>query len=265
MRRAVAFPVPVAFVPMYTPSERERIRAGILARAREDPRITGGALTGSAAADNEDEWSDIDLAFGVASAADVAPVLADYSSYMYETHGVMHDVDVTAGAWIYRVFLLPNTLQVDLAFAPASDFGARAPTFRLLFGEAADLTHVPPPDATVLIGYAWLYALHVRSSLARGKLWQAEYMVSAMRDQALALACLRHDLPAREGRGLDRLPEDLRTRYEDALVPGMSVDAIGRAFRAATALALEEIGHVDSALEGRVRPVMLTLAESWRR
>ena len=27
----------------------------------------------------------------------------------------------------------------------------------------------------------------------------------------------------------------------------------------------EEIGHVDSALEGRVRPVMLTLAESWRR
>src|SRR5207249_7964529 len=195
-----------------TPSERERIRAGILARAREDPHISGGALTGSAAADNEDDWSDIDLAFGVKSASDVSSVLADYSSYMYETHAVTHHVDVTAGAWVYRVFLLPNTLQVDLAFAPAAEFGARAPTFRLLFGESAEIMHVPPPDAAVLIGYAWLYALHVRSSLARGKLWQAEYMVSAMRDQSFALACLRHDLPAREGRGLDRLPEDLRAR-----------------------------------------------------
>src|SRR5439155_510284 len=83
--------------------------------------ISGGALTGSAAADNEDDWSDIDLAFGVKSASDVSSVLADYSSYMYETHAVTHHVDVTAGAWVYRVFLLPNTLQVDLAFAPAAE------------------------------------------------------------------------------------------------------------------------------------------------
>jgi hypothetical protein len=39
-----------------------------------------------------------------------------------------------------------------------------------------------------------------------GDVWQAEFMVSAMRDQVLALACLRHGLPAREGRGMDLLP-----------------------------------------------------------
>src|SRR5439155_21442420 len=172
-----------------------------------------------------------------------------WPSLMYARYEALHLLDVAAGAWIYRAFLRVGTLQVDLAFAPADEFGARAPTFRLMFGRAAERPHVPPPGAEGLIGYGWLYGLHVRSSLARGRLWQAEYMVSAMRDQVLALACLRHDLPAREGRGLDRLPEDLRTRYEDALVPGMSVDAIGRAFRAATALALEEIGHVDRALE----------------
>jgi hypothetical protein len=37
---------------------------------------------------------------------------------------------------LYRVLLLDNTLQVDLAFWPATEFGAIAPTFRLLFGRA---------------------------------------------------------------------------------------------------------------------------------
>src|ERR671935_220226 len=76
----------------------------------------------------------------------------------------------------------------------------------------------PRISGGALIGYAWLYALHARSSLARGRLWQAEYMVSAMRDQALALACLRHGLPAREGRGIDLLPSEITAPLEEALV-----------------------------------------------
>jgi hypothetical protein len=249
---------------MYTPSEREQIRADVIARAREDPRISGGALTGSGAAGLEDAWSDIDLAFGVVDGYAVASVVSDYSDHMYETHAVTHHVDVTVGAWVYRVFLLPSTLQIDLAFAPAAEFGARAPTFRLLFGNASEISHIQTPDPIVLIGYAWLYALHVRSSLARGKLWQAEYMVHTMRDHSFALSCLRHSLISREGRGMDRLPAALRRRYEDALVRELTADEIGRAFNAATELTLEEIRHVDRALEARLRPVMLALTESWR-
>ena len=245
---------------MFTSTERERIRAAIVEHARDDRRITGVALTGSASIGGEDAWSDIDLAFGVTRAADVAPTLAGWSAYMYATHGVVDHLDVASGAWIYRVFLLANTLQVDLAFAPASDFGARHPTFRLLFGDAATLPHVPPPAATTLIGYAWLYALHARSSLARGRLWQAEYMVSAMRDQALALACLRHGEDAREGRGMDMLPADVRDHFASALVRDLTADEIGRAFRAVTDLALEETRHVDAALERRIEPVMISLA-----
>jgi len=68
---------------VFTPAERERIRAAIIERAREDRRITGAALTGSASVGREDAWSDIDLAFGVPGAADVARTLADWSAYMY--------------------------------------------------------------------------------------------------------------------------------------------------------------------------------------
>ena len=249
---------------MYTPSERDRIRAGILDRARQDARLSGGAMTGSAAGGTEDEWSDIDLAFGVKRTSDVATVLADYSAYMYEHHDVTHHVDVLAGARIYRVFLLPNTLQVDLAFVTEDEFGARAPTFRLLFGTSSEISRITPPLASALIGWAWLYALHARSSLARGKLWQAEFMVSAMRDQSFALSCLRHDLPTPNGRGMDRLPAELRKRYEAALVRAIAADEIGRAFRAATEITLDEVAHVDRALEGRLRPVMLALTQSWR-
>ena len=35
---------------------------------------------------------------------------------MYDEHFALHHVDVVSGAWVYRVFLLPSTLQVDLAF-----------------------------------------------------------------------------------------------------------------------------------------------------
>src|SRR5262245_6756212 len=194
---------------MYTPEDRERIRADLLEVAKADPRLSGGAITGSGAAGREDRWSDVDLAFGVADPALLADVLADFTRRMIDRHGAVHHFDVRAGAWIYRVFLLASTLQVDLAFAPAAQFGALAPTFRLVFGHATELTHASPPKAEDLIGMAWLYALHVRSSLARGKLTQAEYMVSAMRDQVLALACVRFGLPAREGRGVDQLPAEV--------------------------------------------------------
>ncbi len=245
---------------MFTAADRERIRAGIIAHARTDQRITGGALTGSASVDREDAYSDIDLAFGVKSAADVGPALDDFTAYMRNANDVVDMVDVPSGSWIYRVFLLANTLQVDLAFAPASDFGARAKTFRLLFGDAAKPPYAPLPTVHWLIGYAWLYALHVRSALARGKLWQAEYMLSAMRDQALALACLRHGTNPREGRGMDELPEELRDRFAAALVREIAPDEIARAFRAATALATDEARRADAALADRIAPVMHALA-----
>jgi hypothetical protein len=245
---------------MFTAADRERIRAAIIERARNDPRITGGALTGSASVDREDAYSDIDLAFGVKAAADVAPTLADFTLYMRDANDVVDTVDVPAGSWIYRVFLLANTLQVDLAFAPASDFGARAKTFRLLFGDAAKIPYAPLPTPQWLVGYAWLYALHVRSALARGKLWQAEYMLSAMRDQAFALACLRHGTNPREGRGMDELPKDLRDRFALALVREIAPAEIARAFRAATELAIDEARHADVALADRVAPVMRALA-----
>jgi hypothetical protein len=206
---------------MFSVDERERLRATLLEAARADRRISGGAVTGSVAMGKEDRWSDIDLAFGVAERAPMDAVITDWTARMYEDHHAVHHVDVTSGSWIYRVFLLHNTLQVDLAFAPAAEFGARAPTFRLVFGSAGQATAARLRTAEELIGFAWLYALHARSSIRRGKPWQAEYMVSALRDHVLALACVQRGLPASEGRGIDLLPAEVTVPLEAALVSGL--------------------------------------------
>jgi hypothetical protein len=43
----------------------------------------------------------------------------------------------------------------------------------------------------------------------RRKLWQAEYMISGIRDNALAHACIRHGIPAVDAALAERLHEPL--------------------------------------------------------
>jgi len=180
---------------------------------------------------------------------------------MYREHQALHHVDVVVGASVYRVFLLANTLQVDLAFSPAEEFGARAPTFRLLFGKSVDMRHVPPPAAAQLIGMAWLHALHARSCIERGRTWQAEYMISGVRDHALALACLRHNLPAVQGRGMDRLPREVKVRFEGALVRTLEPNELRRAFAAAIDGLLNEVQHADHDLATRLEAPLTLLTQ----
>ena len=246
---------------MYTPEQRGQLRSDLLEYAANDGRISGAAITGSAAADSEDRWSDIDLAFGVADVAQVQSVLADWTTLMYDQHGALDHLDVKAGVWIYRVFLLPTTLQVDLAFVPAEDFRALGPTFRLMFGKENEPRHAPPQAPADIIGLGWLYALHARSCIARRKLWQAEYMISSLRDQALALACIRHGLPSTHGRGIDQLPGGVATQFEGSLVRQLDCDELSRAFQVTTQGLLGEIRNVDEALAVRLHETLVRLSE----
>jgi hypothetical protein len=250
---------------MFTVAERDGLRAALISAARADERITGVALTGSASLNAEDRWSDIDLAFGFAAGTDLGEAIAGWTAVMYADHGAVHHLDVIRGATTYRVFLLASTLQVDLAFAPEAEFGAIAPTFRLLSGKAVPRVLAAPPDAAELIGLAWLYGLHARSSIARGRLWQAEYMISGVRDRVLALACLRHGRPAVEGRGIDRLPPEVTGPLAGALVRTLEGAELARAFLVATEALLTEIGEVDAALAGHLASTLRELAVTAQR
>lgn len=178
---------------------------------------------------------------------------------MYHQHLALHHLDVLSGPWVYRVFFLPSTLQVDLAFVPATEFRALAPTFRLMFGSANESRHVPPPPSNDSIGFGWLYAIHARNCIARGKPWQAEYMISGIRDSALALACIRHGLPSVHGRGMDLLPTGVAAQFDGSLVRQLDAAELLRAFRVVIHALLIEIRSVDEQLAERLRGALESL------
>lgn len=243
---------------LFTEGERERLRARLLDRARDDPRISGAAITGSTAGGKVDRWSDIDLFFGVASPHAPLDVLGDWSRFVYDELGALHHFDLQAGTATYRAFLLPDCLEIDLAFTPESSFGATSSTFQVVFGEAVERP-VPAPNRDHLLGLAWHHVLHARISIERGKPWQAEYWISALRDHVFELACLRLGLPAAHAKGVDMLPAELTKPYEDALVGSLDPKELWRALGTATALLLAEACGVDAGLAERLHEPLRAL------
>lgn len=239
-------------MPIFSADERERLRDELVSAAQNDPNLCGAAHVGSRASSRLDRWSDIDLALCLASAASPEQVVAEWTDRLYSHHGAVGHVDVMRGATLYRVFLLKNTLQVDFSFWRAEDFGATGPNFRLIFGEATPPRPAQQPNTGALIGMAWLYALHMRSSLERGRILQAEYMLSGMRNQIGELTCLRCGVIAGQGRGLDDLPIAERDTAAACLPQSLEPSELKRAFQNAMQALLKELRHVDGELEARL-------------
>src|SRR5215469_9590551 len=110
---------------MFTAEVRDQMRNRILELVRVDPRITGGALTGSTAIGLGDQWSDIDFAFGIADGNRLEDILDDWTHMLDQEFGVVHQFDLHASQRrISRMFLLPGGLEVDVVVMAAEDLGA---------------------------------------------------------------------------------------------------------------------------------------------
>ena len=229
--------------------DRDRVWDRVLDMASSDPRVVAGAVLGSLAHDEGDRWSDLDLMFGVADDVAVTEVLEAWSRTVIREFGGVRLFDLPSGPIIYRVFLLPGCLELDLSFTPASEFSAGGPKFRLLFGQAVDKPDEPPTPAHELFGYAVHHALHARVCIERGRYWQAEYWISAVRDHALALACRRRGLDGAYGRDFDRLPTEVVDPVNDALVRSLERDELHRALGSAVAALLRESAEAGAMAE----------------
>ena len=217
---------------MFTVEQRDSLRDHVLQLAEEDDRVVAGAAVGSLAVDGGgDRFSDLDLTFGVSDDATVAEVLDDWTRTLIDDRDAVHLADLERDPTIYRVFLLPDALQFDLSMTPAAQFRSGGPRFRLLFGETAagdpevstprdagNLFIPTPSVAHDLFGWGVIYALHARACIERGRVWQAEHYVGAVRDHALSLACLQQGVTAVQARGYDDLSADTLGRLQHAHV-----------------------------------------------
>ena len=245
---------------MFTPDDREQLRAALVSAAETDPNLSGAAHLGSAATSCLDAWSDIDLALCVASHASLKDVVSTWTARMYTCHNAITHCDVQRGGTLYRVFLLKSTLQVDLSFWRATEFRASGPKFKLIFGSANEPASAPSVSVASSVGMAWLYALHVRSSLARGRLLQAEYMLSGMRDEMLALACVRFGVTASQGRGFDDLPDKEKNDLVSCYPCSITKAELRRAFEATMKALLSEIHYRNGDLLARIEATLSEVA-----
>ncbi|MEZ4623307.1 MAG: hypothetical protein R2843_00540 [Thermomicrobiales bacterium] len=108
-------------------TQRNLVRDRLIEHAKADPDVTGAALVGSTASGGGDRWSDLDLTFGVAPDRGVDAVLSAWTSWVVAEFGAAVLFDLPIPGTIYRVFLLPGALQVDLSFSEQGVFGKRGP------------------------------------------------------------------------------------------------------------------------------------------
>jgi len=249
---------------LFTVEQRDALRDRLLRLAEEDDRVVAGAAVGSLALGGGDRFSDLDLTFGVADGVCVSDVLNDWNRTLVDELDAVHLADLERGPTTYRVFLLPDGLQCDISMTPAAQFRPGGPRFRLLFGEAAagqpeaatpaaagGLFIPTPALAGDIFGWGVIYALHARACIERGRLWQAEHYVGAVRDHGLSLACLQQGLPAVQARGYDDLSPATLARFESAHARAVESAVLRTALAASVAALMREgaearLPHADA-------------------
>ena len=231
---------------MFTVEQRDALRERLLRLAEEDERVVAGAAVGSLALGGGDRFSDLDLTFAVVDEVPVAEALRDWTRMLVEELDAVRLVDLPHGPTTYRVFLLRDALQFDLSMTPAARFRPGGPRFRLLFGETAEDDGPPagvgnlfvptPAIAEDVFGWGVVYALHARACIERGRVWQAEHYIGAVRDHALSLACLNEGVTPAQARGYDDLSAETRARFDGthvaAVEPGALRSALAASVRA---------------------------------
>jgi hypothetical protein len=243
---------------VFTTEQRDALRARVLQLAGDDERVVAGAAVGSLAVGGGDRFSDLDLTFAIADAT-VAEVLEDWTRALAEELSAVRLADLEVGTTIYRVFIFPDALQFDLSLTPAPDFRPAGPRFQLLFGEIAPAEPEPstrppgglfiptPAVAEDIFGWGVIYALHARACIERGRVWQAEHYIGAVRDHALALACLNRGLVAVQARGYDELPPEVLAGFESTHVASGEKDELRGALSASVTALLDESSELPGA------------------
>lgn len=216
---------------MFTIEYREKVRQRIIRRAREDVRIVSAAEVGSYASDAKDRWSDLDLTFGVDESQSVNDILNSYSDFMFSEFSGKKLLDIRSGKTIYRVFILPGCLQVDLSFSPESAFGAAGPHFNLLYGKQFEIEQPPKQSVDELLGYTLHHLLRGWISIERNKLWQAEFWISEARNYILKIACISNNLNPNYGRGFDSIPELILEQLKGSLICELSKNQLQKSLR----------------------------------
>lgn len=232
-----------------------RLRDLLVAMAEEDPHVVGAAFIGSRPWARRTGGPTSTWSWPSRVPRPMRPPPGPPGS----THlGVDHHWDLpTSDDQVIRLFLLADGVEVDVAFVREAEFGARGPQWKTLFGTEHSPKPFPDPALDTLVGLAWHHARHARVCLERGRLWQAEHWVGALRAQVISLACLRLGLPTVYAKGAHRLPASFTTALGPTLVRAPTTPEVLRALFAVADLLAKELDRSAPEAADRLRPHLM--------
>jgi predicted nucleotidyltransferase len=247
------------------PHQIAKFRDGLLDRMVEHARWDAGslaaALLGSAARQSTDEWSDIDLALRLAPGADIDQSALDWTVWLSSEAEISDYFDIHAWGALYRVFLCGNGLQIDLSFWPWDQFRSiNGEPMKVLFGSCLEPKRVQPRSWTEHARMAWLYALHARSAVYRGRALQADLMLTNWRDRIVTLAALRYGLNPSQAREAHCLPDDLQAAIRAVRPNSLGRDDLLQALSHTADLFLAELHNHDPAYAAQIKNAIVSLA-----
>ena len=238
---------------IFDPAARERVSDWLVERARADDRIVAGAAIGSLTAGGGDRYSDLDLTFAIREDGDLEELLDDYAQALADEFDATMLFDLPWKGIVYRVFLFPDCLQLDLSFSRGAVVQT-SPKLTLLWGEARQEPSQPQP-AEELFGWAALLVRSARVTIERGQPWLAEWCVTEVRNNAMGLACRRRGLPVRYAKGRDQLPEEVRRRFAAGIVRSLERDELERALAVVVECLLDEAEEVREIADAVAAPL----------
>ena len=231
----------------FTPQQRQAALDSLLAAFEADSRIAGVIVVGSGSVGFADEYSDIDLDVVMHAADDVAPVVVEWTARIREMFDVwgQFGVDYAPDSFL-RGFLLANYLELDIGFVYLGNLAAGKWRWRVAFDRSGQIEDIQQrtwaahqgPDVRAeyehALGIIWHNVLHVAVAVRRGQVWRAMHDLDTVRQMAIAMAGLRHDLNVKRARYADELPAEFRAALERSLPGSATPEAIMGALQAAT-------------------------------
>lgn len=161
---------------MFTEKYRESVRNEIINQVRTDPQIFSAASIGSYARNEVDQYSDIDLTFGMAESLEVNSKLNEYKGYIKKAFRGEFLFQLKQDFTLYGVFILPGCLQVDLSFTPQNEFGPKAYPFNIIFGTHTGEKSKSPHDPILeKFGLIVHHILRTKVCMERGQLEKSRH------------------------------------------------------------------------------------------
>lgn len=230
-------------MPLFTPTDREKIKTEITTLLSGTPEITAVILLGSAVTGYTDHLSDIDIMSVITDEADIIGVMDAICAGIKARYNVLCFAQLNERR--LQVCLFDNYLELNLSYRTKETVEAKAPLWQVLYDETntADATmqatytqfneesriNTSNTHQNKLAEYSqqiWHFLFHAAAAINRGRFWKAVKELDYARNCIIELKGLRYSLSMHRNSDVDKIPQNELTLLQKTLPSELTKEAL---------------------------------------